>query len=337
MLSGLREFPGISATATASAQKRLREPQCEQVQRRHLIDTVNPKRRRPSHGCLQASPACIDSIMHANCRFRMPIIWFCVLILYAKAAQRPGFRADWDGSLRHTELEGLTQTERLAEAIAESVLSGEFQPGLRLDESMLAERFGVSRTPVREALRQLTSTGLIDVKPRRGATVVNATSAQLETLFAAMAEIEAACARLAAMSMTPIERRRLEGMQEAMGTFVARNDRDAYSAANIAFHTHIYLGAHNDILSEFANGLRRRLAPFRRAQFRTDGRISRSHAEHGAVVKAILACDVAGAHAAMFHHMSLVEDSFGRLGTTSAAGALSSRAPKSRSESRARR
>jgi len=242
-----------------------------------------------------------------------------MLIFCANAAQGPGYGADWDASLRQAE--GATQAERLAEAIAESVLSGELQPGLRLDEGMLAERYGVSRTPVREALRQLVSTGLIDVKPRRGATVADATSAQLETLFGAMAEIEAACARLAAMSMTPIERRRLQGLQETMAAIVLRDDRDAYAAANVGFHTQIYLGAHNEILSDFATGLRRRLAPFRRAQFRTEGRTSRSHTEHAAVVKAILACDASAAHAAMFHHMSLVEDSFGQLGATSRATA----------------
>jgi DNA-binding GntR family transcriptional regulator len=219
-------------------------------------------------------------------------------------------------------LDGGTQADRLAEGIADSVLSGEFPPGLRLDEGMLAERYGVSRTPVREALRQLASTGLIEVKPRRGATVATATSAQLETLFGAMAEIEATCARLAAMGMTPIERRRLQSAQDAMAAIALRDDRDAYSAANIDFHTQIYLGAHNAILADFANGLRRRLAPFRRAQFRTEGRVARSHAEHGAIVKAIAACDAEAAHAAMFHHMSLVEDSFGQLGAASRASAL---------------
>jgi DNA-binding GntR family transcriptional regulator len=217
---------------------------------------------------------------------------------------------------RQDELEGLTQAERLAEAIAESVLSGEFAPGLRLDEAMLAERYGVSRTPVREALRQLTSTGLIDIRPRRGATVASATSAQLETLFAAMAEIEATCARLAAMSMTPIERRRLQSRHEAMAALVERDDRDLYAAANIDFHTLIYAGAHNSILTEFATGLRRRMAPFRRAQFSTDGRLSGSYAEHAAVVAAIAAGDAAAAHEAMFRHMGLVEDSFDQLGTS---------------------
>ena len=90
-----------------------------------------------------------------------------------------------------------------------------------------------------------------------------------------MAEIEASCARLAALSMTPIERRRLQSRHEAMAELVLRDDREAYAAAKIDFHTHIYLGAHNAIVSQFAQGLRRRLAPFRRAQFRTEGRRSR--------------------------------------------------------------
>ena len=221
--------------------------------------------------------------------------------------------------MRAGELDGSTQTERLAEAIAESVLSGEFAPGLRLDEVMLAERYGVSRTPVREALRQLASTGLIDVKPRRGATVASATSTQLDVLFAAMAEIEATCARLAAMSMNPIERRRLQSRHEMMTALVEAEDRDRYTAANIDFHGLVYAGAHNLILAEFATGLRRRMSPFRRAQFRTEGRIARSHVEHGAVVRAILAGDAAAAHAAMFHHMSLVEDAFDQLGVASSA------------------
>jgi DNA-binding GntR family transcriptional regulator len=218
--------------------------------------------------------------------------------------------------MKNAALEGTTRAERLADEIASSVLSGEFRPGLRLDEKTLAKRYAVSRTPVREALRQLASTGLIDIKPRRGATVVRATSAQLETLFAAMAEIEATCARLSAMSMTPLERRRLASFHESMLKFVPHSDAEGFAIANLTFHTEIYRGAHNSIIADYATGLRRRLAPFRRAQFRTEGRLTRSHDEHKKVVDAILAGNAAAAHAAMFHHMSLVEESFERLAET---------------------
>lgn len=218
--------------------------------------------------------------------------------------------------MKSSLLEETTRAERLADAIAASVLSGEFRPGLRLDEKTLAERYAVSRTPVREALRQLAASGLIDIKPRRGATVVRATSAQLETLFGAMAEIEATCARLSAMSMMPLERRRLSSFHDSMLQFVLQNDAEGFAAANLTLHTQIYRGAHNSVIGDFATGLRRRLAPFRRAQFQTEGRLPRSHEEHRKVVDAILKGDAAAAHAAMFHHMSLVEESFERLAET---------------------
>ncbi len=134
-----------------------------------------------------------------------------------------------------------------------------------------------------------------------------------------MAEAEATCARLAALSMTPIERRRLQSFHESMAEFVAQDDREGFATANLTFHTLIYGGAHNEIISDFASALRRRLAPFRRAQFRTTGRLPRSHEEHGNVVNAIMAGNATQAHAAMFDHMSLVEDSFERLAAAVAA------------------
>ena len=213
-----------------------------------------------------------------------------------------------------------TRTEKLAGEIADAILSGEFAPGFRLDEQLLAQRYGVSRTPVREALRQLTATGLIDLRPRRGAAVARVTPAQLEGLFVAMAEMEATCARLSAMRMTPVERRRLQALHDdGMAELGRRGDPEPYADANSQFHSLIYAGAHNDVLGEFTTGLRRRLAPFRRAQFRNPGRLPRSHAEHAVVVNAIRAGDAGGAHAAMLHHVSLVEDAFDQYAASSAA------------------
>lgn len=212
-----------------------------------------------------------------------------------------------------THERSLTRADRLAGEIADAILAGELPPGTRLDEQSLAARYSVSRTPVREALRQLGASGLIEARPHRGATVAHVTAARLEELFVAMGEVEATCARLAALGMTPIERRRLGALHDRMAEEVGRGDAGTYAEANVTFHGAIYAGAHNGVLAEIAHGLRRRLSPYRRAQFRAPGRLPLSHAEHGDVVRAILAGDASGAHAAMLHHVSLVEDAFDSL------------------------
>jgi DNA-binding GntR family transcriptional regulator len=212
--------------------------------------------------------------------------------------------------VRDMKAVGQTRADRLCSAIADAILSAELAPGLRLDEQTLADRYQVSRTPVREALRQLATTGLIEMRPHRGAVVATLTHDRLEAMFVAMGEMEATCARLAALSMSPVERRRLQALHEAMADLVQRGDPEAYDQANLAFHTAIYAGAHNEVLRDMTAGLHRRLDPFRRAQFRTDGRLAKSHAEHAQVVQAILAGDAAAAHGTMLHHVSLVGDAF---------------------------
>jgi len=206
-----------------------------------------------------------------------------------------------------------TRADRLASEIGDAILAGQFKPGERLDEQRLAETYDVSRTPVREALRRLASSGLIELRPRRGAVVTEITPESLNSLFVAMAEIEATCARLAAISMSPIERRRLGALHEEMGEYAAKGARAAYTEANHRFHTMLYSGAHNPTLEEFATQLRRRLEHFRRAQFRAPRRLVQSHAEHEEVVRAILAGDAPRAHSAMLHHVTLVEIAFDKV------------------------
>lgn len=206
-----------------------------------------------------------------------------------------------------------TAADKLAEDLAEAILAGEFAPGSRLDEQYLAQRYSVSRTPVREALRQLATTGLIEVRPRRGAIVATVTPDQLEDLFVAMGELEATCARLAAISMSTTERRKLQALHEKMAELAKGDDVTAFADANHVFHTMIYGGCHNAVIEDMTTALRRRLAPFRRAQFYLEGRPPRSHREHDAVVAAILRGDADGAHAAMLQHVTLVEDSYEEL------------------------
>ena len=99
----------------------------------------------------------------------------------------------------------LKRSEQLRQAIEEKIAIGEYAPGRRLDEVELAASFGVSRTPLREALIQLGSAGLLDVRPRRGAVVAEVDPRRLCEMFEVMAELEAMCGRLAARRITEPE------------------------------------------------------------------------------------------------------------------------------------
>ncbi len=99
-----------------------------------------------------------------------------------------------------------TRAEEIRQLLADEIVRGRLPPGLPLEEIELARKFGVSRTPVREAIRQLEATGLAEARPRRGAVVAGVTRERLEEMFLVMLELEALCARGAARSMTPDER-----------------------------------------------------------------------------------------------------------------------------------
>jgi DNA-binding GntR family transcriptional regulator len=203
-----------------------------------------------------------------------------------------------------------TRTEALRVQLADEIVSGALEPGMPLDEQELATRFGVSRTPVREAIRQLSASGLVSVRPHRGAVVALPTPGELQDMFVAMAELEALCAGLAARHMTVQERRDLESIHHGLRKLVHDGAETAYREHNDAFHTAIYAGSHNGYLAELALMTRARVAPFRRAQFRAHGRLAGSYREHDMIVKAILQGDQAAAVAAMRAHIGIVHDAF---------------------------
>lgn len=203
-----------------------------------------------------------------------------------------------------------TRTESLRLQIADEIVSGALEPGTPLDEQELAARFGVSRTPVREAIRQLSSSGLVSVRPHRGAVVALPTPSQLHDMFEVMAELEGLCAGLAARNMTVPERRGLEALHQALRKLVHEGDPARYHETNEAFHAAIYAGTHNGYLAELTLMTRARVAPFRRAQFRATGRLGGSYQEHDMIVQAILRGDQAGASEAMRAHIGIVRDAF---------------------------
>lgn len=181
-----------------------------------------------------------------------------------------------------------TRSETLREQIEEMIAVGALKPGQHLDETVLAERFGVSRTPIREALIQLASMGIIVIRPRRGAIVAEIGPQQLIEMFEVMAELEAMCARLAARRMSPAEHAILMATHLACKQARDDADSDAYFYKNEEFHQQIYIGSKNTFLEEQARALQRRLRPYRRLQLRVRNRVTASFDEHGAVVDAII-------------------------------------------------
>ncbi|MBN7796244.1 GntR family transcriptional regulator [Parahaliea mediterranea] len=198
-----------------------------------------------------------------------------------------------------------TIAEHIAQQLADRILSGDLAPGQRIEEKTVTEQFGVSRTPVRDALRQLAATGLVAIRPHRGVTVVDLEVDQLSDMFEAQAEIEALCAQLSARRMSAIEQRKLQMVAEDSEGALPAADLARYSSANEKLHKLIYAGAHNDTLEQIAINLWNRVAPFRRSIFFKFGnRMEHSFGEHNAVVEAILAGDEARAREAMHAHIT---------------------------------
>ena len=204
----------------------------------------------------------------------------------------------------------ITRAEELRLQLADEIVRGVLPPGAPLDESDIARRFSVSRTPVREALRQLVVSGLVEARPHRGAVVARPTIERLTGMFEAMAELEAICAGLAAERMTPIERHQLEAVHEELRVLSHAGNPDRFHAVNERFHNSIYVGSQNAYMAEMTLATRVRVQPFRRAQFRNLGRLAKSHAEHDRVVVAIMRGDKAGASSAMRDHIELVRGEY---------------------------
>lgn len=197
-----------------------------------------------------------------------------------------------------------TIAETLRERLAKDIVTGAIAPGTKLEENALADQYNVSRTPVRDALRQLAATGLVEFRPRRGVTVVDIGTETLLEMYETQSELEGLCARLSAQRMTAMERRQLESVHDQARKAIKRGDSDRYSALNEDFHDLVYRGAHNDSIRELTVSFRRRLAPFRSAIFfRTKGRIRESFDEHCGIVDAILASDAERAYTETRNHV----------------------------------
>lgn len=212
----------------------------------------------------------------------------------------------------------------IRDALENEIFNGNLAPGTRLDEVRLAERFGVSRTPVREALRFLAATGLVDLVRNRGASVAEVSVPRLIEMLEVMAEFEAMCGRLCARRVTNELSADLLAAHEACRVARDAGDADEYYYCNEAFHDVLYEGCGNSFLKEEVTQLRRRVQPYRRLQLQLRRRRQISLDEHQIIVDAITAGDEAAAERSLRDHLLIQGERFADfialIGKTAATG-----------------
>lgn len=194
--------------------------------------------------------------------------------------------------------------ERVRAALEEEIQSGLRLPGEPLDETELMERFKISRTPVRSAILQLSSHGLITIVPRSGTYVARMSAQELLSMLEALAEMEAACAYLAARRMSAEDRQKLKEIHAEAKIFAENRDTVSYERYNQNWHGLIYASSLNSYLQEQILSLRRRTKVYRRSVFQEPNRIETSYANHCRITDAILAGNADDARHHMLEHIS---------------------------------
>jgi DNA-binding GntR family transcriptional regulator len=192
---------------------------------------------------------------------------------------------------------------QVAEQLREGIFNQTLPPGEIIDELAWCEQWGISRTPLREALKVLAAEGLVEPVARRGCKVVEMTDHDADTLFPLMALLEGRCALEATQRATDLDRRNLQRLHDELEHAAAARDITAYYQANHRFHTTVQALADNRWLDRVTSDLRRFVRLMRGRQLKLAGRIEASINEHRVLLAAMIAGDAQRAERAMHDHL----------------------------------
>lgn len=199
-----------------------------------------------------------------------------------------------------------TRAEVLLNKIEQMIVDGIILPGEKLDETVLANKFGVSRTPVREAIRALTAIGLVENAGRQGAEVSQVSVSMLIEMFELMAVLEGMCAQLAARRATQDDKLGLIATHEQLKSTFESGDHKEFYNVNLKFHDQLYSAAHTQFLAGQAHRLRRRLSPYRMRVTYQPGRMRATLSEHLEILNAVNEGEDKLAMEAARSHMRLI-------------------------------
>ncbi len=193
--------------------------------------------------------------------------------------------------------------QEVAERLRGLIFAHELAPGAWIDEQTLAESYGISRTPMREALKVLAAEGLVTLRPRRGCYVTELAERDLDEIFPVLALLEGRCAFEAAQKAGPADLERLDALHEKLERAGAAADIEGYFQANQDFHFALQELTGNRWLIQAIEDMRKVLKLIRRHSLLRKGRVGESLEEHRAIMAGIRARDPAAAERAMRHHL----------------------------------
>lgn len=203
-----------------------------------------------------------------------------------------------------------SNAQKLRDVLEEDIINGRLLPGERLDPEALAKQFNVSRTPIREAIQQLSVSGLVTVLPKKGTFVAKVSIDQLIEMFEVMAELEGMCGRLAARRISAVELQLLSDALLRCEAAASQGNPDDYYYENEDFHNCIYTASHNGFLATEARQLKQRLKPYRRLQLQFRHRMANSMREHREIYTAIESGDASRAEQVMREHVLIQGERF---------------------------
>ena len=196
-----------------------------------------------------------------------------------------------------------TLHQEVADQIRKMIHKGILVKGQKINEKQLCESMGVSRTPVREALRMLKSEGLIELIPHKGAFISQPCIEEINDMFEVMSVLEGTCARLAATKMKEKDFIKIESLHEKLEEHYKKRNHEAYLKSNNVFHFFIQEAAGNKVLNEVINGLRQKVLLYRQRQLYQPERFGQSIREHRDIMDAFRRRDPASAESLMKHHL----------------------------------
>jgi DNA-binding GntR family transcriptional regulator len=217
---------------------------------------------------------------------------------------------------RHeTSLSAPALYQQVAERLRNRIFAHELAPGAWVDEQTLAEQFGISRTPLREALKVLAAEGLVQLKPRRGCYVTEVSEQDLDEIFPVMAMLEGRCAQEATLKASAADLQRLSDLHAKLEEYAEANDADRFFEANQRFHSALQALAGNRWLGQLIDETRKFIKLTRRDSLNLEGRLRQSLIEHRGILAAVQCRNAEDAGRLMHDHLLSGRAALARLHT----------------------